>query len=229
VRVIYPSAAGFGLLYSYNNLGQVTEIRENRRPQQAKVYARYSYNEDGSLASEQTPATTRNFNYDRRGRLVSYDDAYLGQTVSYAGYLNGNISSTNFIYKGQAAQFANTYSSITYDRLGRLTSAANSDARYHIGVPSPLSYDRNGNIISLTRSGGMVNYTYANGTNKVTDLSNGKTYKYDLNGNIVLASDKVSQIDYDPYTQMTTAMRTSATELGSDAISTRVKRVSARR
>jgi hypothetical protein len=28
-----------------------------------------------------------------------------------------------------------------------------------------------------------------------------------------LASDKVSQIDYDPYTQLTTAMRTSATEL----------------
>jgi hypothetical protein len=74
-------------------------------------------------------------------------------------------------------------------------------------------YDRNGNITRLTRSGGTVNYTYQNGTNKVTDLSNGKTYKYDLNGNIVLASDKVSQIDYDPYTQMTRAMQTSATEL----------------
>jgi hypothetical protein len=145
---------------------------------------------------------------------MSYDDAYLGQTVSYAGYLNGNISATNFIYKGQAAQFANNYNSITYDRLGRLLSADNGTASYDIGVPSPLLYDRNGNILSLTRQAQTVNYAYASGTNKVTGLSNGKSYQYDLNGNITVASDKVPNgITYDPYTQMTRAMRTSATEL----------------
>jgi hypothetical protein len=95
-----------------------------------------------------------------------------------------------------------------------LLSADNGTASYDIGVPSPLSYDRNGNILSLTRQAQTMSYTYVSGTNKVTGLSNGKSYQYDLNGNITVASDKVPKgITYDPYTQMTTAMRTSATEL----------------
>lgn len=219
---------GFELRVTYNNLGQVQTMTS---PATNKTYASYTYNEDGSLASEQTPATTRTFEYDGRGRLVSYDDGYLGQTISYAGYLNGNISATNFIYKGNAAQFANNYASIAYDRLGRLKSADNSVANYDIGVGSPLAYDRNGNILSLTRSSQTVNYAYQSGTNKVQTLSNGKSYQYDLNGNITMASDKAANgIRYDPYTQMTTEVKPSTTdfvEFKYDAANERVMKRSA--
>jgi RHS repeat-associated protein len=68
-------------------------------------------------------------------------------------------------------------------------------------------------MVSLTRNGSTTIHTYATGTNKVTGLDNGKSYSYDLNGNITASSDKASNgIGYDPYTQMTTSIRPSATE-----------------
>jgi RHS repeat-associated protein len=202
----------FGLDYSYNNLGQVQTISGA-----SNIYASYTYNVDGSVASETTPITTRTFAYDRRGRLLSYNDGFLNQTISYAGYLNGNISATNFTYKRQASSLSNNYTTILYDRLGRLTSAASNVASHwigynQVGVPRPLTYDKNGNILSLARRSDTVNYRYALGTNKVMGLSSGKSYSYDLNGNIT-SSDKASNgIGYDAYTQMTTAIRPSATE-----------------
>ena len=81
---------------------------------------------------------------------------------------------------------------------------------------SGLAYDKSGNIKALARrdqSGTLIDnlsYTYANGTDKISEVVDGAastpsldwdaesaTYQYDANGNLTSRSDKISNISYD--------------------------------
>lgn len=142
---------------------------------------------------------------------------------------NGNISETEW-------RTANTDNALKwyrygYDPLNRITSATASSANYHL---SSVSYDKNGNILTLNRKGhtnsgattfGIMDdlvYTYDSG-NKLTkvldngnddygfkDLVNQTTeYTYDANGNMLTDANKgITGITYN-HLNLPTAVTTA--------------------
>ncbi len=110
---------------------------------------------------------------------------------------NGNVAETQWKTRNDNVLRGYAYH---YDALSRLTSAHNAEANYKLNT---VSYDKNGNILSLSRNtfgGGTdtFNYTYDDG-NRLLSVSGSKTaaYTYDANGNMLSDSSKgVTSISY---------------------------------
>ncbi len=137
--------------------------------------------------------------------MTGVSNSYFSQLVGYDAYLNGNIAQTTFSYDSRLSSLNNSYTSIGYDRLGRLKSAVSAtNAAYHVGVSPALSYDPNGNVLTLQRgTTSAVSYNYQSGTNKIAGVG-ANAYQHDANGNLTL-SPKAS-LTYDAFTQMTTEL-----------------------
>jgi len=135
-----------------------------------------------------------------------------------AGYYNGNIAQTSFSFGDWRSPPGDYDYKYRYDNLGRLKVGENSqDAKASLGVVSPTTYDPNGNIETMQQGDGSDRYQYLENTDKVKAVvsSNGDrredrrdSYTYDANGNVKSASQRhISQIDYNPLTQLTERVR----------------------
>jgi RHS repeat-associated protein len=220
---------------SYNELGQ---LKEKYIGQQRNISIVQSYSGP--------PLDSIFYNYNIRGWLnginKNYADSVLGtqgwfgEDISYdAGFsqnqLNGNIAGVRWRSGGDAYQRAYGYS---YDNANRLLEAdftqyTNSAWSTGAGLDfstSNLSYDLNGNILSMNKMGNtapntstlidQLQYGYnpnSNQLNYVTDLVNDPTstlgdfkeinnntsqdYTYDGNGNLTEDNNKaISSIAY---------------------------------
>ncbi len=214
--------------YYYNTLGQLEKIGTGTDDD---YYAAYTYNSDGSIATESLNdnTLTRTYTYDFRGMLLSMEDATTDSTIfkevlsykdSNGNYLDGNIQFATCTGTGIGTAFQYVYS---YDELGRLTSALTaSDSDQGIDAHSDwdvgstgqdgITYDANGNIQTLARGGSSYSYSYNEATNRIEENSDGSettTYQYDENGSITGTSD-ISAVTYQPFTQMVSSITTSA-------------------
>ncbi len=166
------------------------------------------------------------------GMELGYDKttSVAGTTSYNAAQFNGNITGT--VWKSAGDGVGRKYD-FTYDNLNRLTAAnfvqntsgSTWDASYIDFTASNLTYDGNGNILSMNQKGFTVGgsslidqltYSYQANTNKlsqVNDAQNNPTsmlgdfhysgtkqptdYSYDGNGNLVLDNNKaISAIGY---------------------------------
>ena len=212
---------------TYNELGQL----QNKALGNSLENLAYAYNVRGWL-------TSINKNYIA-GTATNYFAMELGydKTASVAGttgYLtpqyNGNIEGTVWKSKGDGI---NRKYDFLYDNVNRLTSAAflqnttgsTWDNSYLDFTANNLTYDANGNILSMNQKGFKINgsglidqltYTYqanSNKLSKVNDAVNDPTsklgdfhytgtkqatdYSYDGNGNLTLDNNKtISAITY---------------------------------
>ncbi|WP_394748223.1 DUF6443 domain-containing protein [Spongiimicrobium salis] len=139
---------------------------------------------------------------------------------------NGNIASVE--WRSKNTFNGRRYYRYTYDGMNRLKNAIDRSGRFNVGeykpsqggLSNPITYDKNGNILSLFRRGHVVEnpvegqsghhsimdnltYTYDTGNKllSVTDASNkdygfvdgntvGDDYAYDANGNMTLDRNK---------------------------------------
>ncbi|MFZ2865190.1 MAG: RHS repeat-associated core domain-containing protein [Ignavibacteriaceae bacterium] len=127
------------------------------------------------------------------------------------GYYHGNIASASFsYYSGGPAAYQTLYQ---YDNLGRLKIADNNITALNPYDISNISYDLNGNIISINRGGTNYTYNYYTGTNKLKNTGGSNNdYEYDLNGNIKKSLPKgLDPLVYDPFTQMTKSITVTRT------------------
>ncbi|WP_160114176.1 DUF6443 domain-containing protein [Aquimarina sp. AU119] len=166
----------------------------------------YTYNIRGWLKSINDSDITDNIltldSNDLFGFALEYD---IGANPLY----NGNISRSSWQTANDNVTRSYAY---TYDALNRITSGISNDGRYNL---SNISYDKMGNIISLTRTGHIneaatsfgvmdnLGYTYDTGNKlvKVADTAN-KTFgfkdgsntnddfSYDDNGNMITDQNK---------------------------------------
>ncbi|WP_417940954.1 DUF6443 domain-containing protein [Flavobacterium sp. RS13.1] len=202
---------------TYDELGQLISKGVGNKEGNARLQTvDYSYNIRGWLKGINDSSTANNAITLAGGDLFGFKINYNNPSTGTALY-NGNISQTYWKAQGQDTALKNyTYS---YDALNRLSSAVSQDSgRYN----ESLTYDKNGNILSLLRNGytnsGATNlgimdnlsYTYDGGNKlfKVKDTSgstegfndgadSSQEYGYDANGNMISDSNKaITAISY---------------------------------
>lgn len=230
-----------------NNTGSDKLIVEN-------VYNELGQLKDKKLGTKPVaggPLETLNYNYNIRGWMTSINkdylagtntNSYFGMELAYdktssvlsgaaytAAQYNGNITGTLWKTKGDGV---NRKYDFTYDNLSRLTGAnftQNSGGGWNSSfvdfTVSGLTYDANGNILSMNQKGFKVTgssfidqltYTYQTNSNKLSQVGDASNdpqsklgdfkfsgtkqatdYSYDVNGNMVADNNKaISSITY---------------------------------
>src|SRR5690606_12107992 len=106
----------------------------------------YTYNIRGWLKTINDP---KNLGEDLFGFTINYNDPEVAGTIPL---FNGNISETH--WSSQSENHTNNLVSnqyrYSYDALNRITGAVDNTGNYNLGG---MSYDKNGNILSLQRQG----------------------------------------------------------------------------
>jgi RHS repeat-associated protein len=233
-----PSSYTTVVKNEYDALGRLKKKKAGNKPGAPAgtpiAIADHEYNIRGWLLSVNKNYITNATNSDEWfGMQLGYDkNASLG---TFAALYNGNIAGT--VWKSEGDQQKRKYD-FTYDAVNRITGGTftqyvsgsgtgavfNNSAGIDFSV-SGLTYDANGNILSMQQKGLKLSssptidnlaYTYQSNSNKLVkvidaasdpntklgdfkDGANGSTddYNYDVNGNLTLDNNKaVSSITY---------------------------------
>ena len=172
--------------YRYDNLGRlVTKVHSDGTTTGARLRERFTYNLQG-WEDERSVTLGEDEIYASR---LGYYDASPGVEPSFTG----DITSWTW---GRGASPKREYR-FMYDGLNRLTDAMEyvGDTLKNTHTERDIRYDRNGNILSMTRTNGAdpdsILFTY-NGNRRTNDR-----FSYDANGN--LTSDSFSGVaaEYD--------------------------------
>ncbi len=197
----------------YNEIGQLQEKRLHSADQGTNFLQKqeYAYNELGWLKRINDPASVTS---DRAfGMQLSYNEHSDAQKRQY----NGNISSTRWqtrVPSGLGLVQEQQGYDYSYDKLSRLELAAYTTAGKAGHFNEQLSYDKGGNILTLSRTGNgslidQLDYDYENSdqSNRLQSVTDGSgsdegqpsgtaSYTYDSNGNLRTDSRKGLSIEY---------------------------------
>lgn len=205
---------------SYDELGQLVAKKVGGTP--GADYASttglqtvdYTYNIRGWLKTINQDANADNdlFNFG-----IAYNDPQnFGAGENPVALFNGNISQTtwNTSSTNSTGNPVSERYSYTYDALNRIATGTDNTGNYNL---NNITYDKNGNILTLNRQGhtnsGITNfgamdnltYTYVNGGNTLTNVADdnasdsygfvdvngsGTEYAYDDNGNMTMDLNK---------------------------------------
>jgi len=210
--------------------------------------ASYTYDNFGRVTKQTLCETEdQNFTYNVRGQLIGINaadlrDATLPDHMTYLSELNYETGFDHPRYDGSLSGYKWRSSSsevraygYLYDAAGRLTDATYRDSSA-VGPGAPtwnnanrdftvsnLTYDLNGNILTMNQRGydtllqpaniDLLGYTYDNGNrlqkvtdggvkSPVSDFDNGSSgtgndYTYDHNGNLISDANKAIALQYD--------------------------------
>lgn len=228
--------------FTYDHAGRMMQTWHQINNEEDVLLVSNSYNELGELSEKDLKAGAQSvdYTYNIRGWLTSINDAQLssngdakpdlfGMNLYYAdaagltnqsSLYNGNISAMRWSdFDADSSGIATRSYTYAYDGLNRLKTASHFENNASINKysVSGLTYDLNGNIEILKRSGAEensfmddLNYDYVgNQLQYVNDLSSDSLgfdnngtgtaidYAYDANGNLTKDENKdISSISY---------------------------------
>lgn len=215
-NVNFPGTTNPGLLYSYNESGQVTAIGNPGNPM---LFATYTYANGQMNENLNNNNLTRAYNYTQNGWLSETDDFLFNESLYYA---HKDSSQDSVHYDGNITQLTNlttwnmqsTQANFKYDHSGRLKVADYGASNpWSLGIKNPTTYDNNGNISVLQYgTNAPYNLQYNSGSNQLKTIQGfQQNFGYDGSGNIISVPYGVTNILYDPVSRMTTSMTNRTT------------------
>jgi len=208
-RIIYPPVAGgrLDLHYRNNALNQIVAIAETG--DFATPLAGFTYGASGRMATRTLSlagsgaTTVERFAFNSPlwvsrvrcekpsgDRLFEEALTYTEDGFGGAGYYDGTVASAHYQVGGATPEdYLFKYS---YSDLGQVQNAqASANSDWDLGVVAPVSYDANGNFVSVAQGGTPRTYSYYPGTDqlqKITNVSGGATVadcSYNANGDAI--------------------------------------------
>ncbi len=167
--------------YAYDDLGKLTGKTYGTPGTSTSVTETHSYNIQGWLTGQSSSL------FDMKLR---YHDPQKGTAPSYTG----NITEWEWTHRGTGGDNIPHIYTYTYDKLSRLTDSRRyqNGGLTHTQTEQGITYDRNGNFLTLKRFGASadnpvddINSAVYNG-NQIASIKNKGTtytYTYDANGN----------------------------------------------
>jgi RHS repeat-associated protein len=226
VGLTYPAGSAVAeVRHSYDRTGNLFRLGT---PQSPSEFGAYEYNAAGAvqratLDPQSARPLVRTHDYNPPGWPLS-----IRTTIDTATLLSESLTYTSGGYNG-AAYYSGQAASITfdgsattayayrnnYDRLRQLTVAQNTaDANASLGVPSPLTYDADGNFDQYLEGAQTRRYEYERGTDRVARVTSGDTtldsYTYTEQGNVHSAQRlQLEDFTYQPTTGLPSSIRTA--------------------
>lgn len=172
--------------YDYDHTGRRTQSTETINSQ-APVVTTFSYDAIGQLTSKSAGGQTTNYTYNERSWLKTQGSGLFSQELRYddatqGAQFNGNIAQQVWTTNGQTH-----YYNYSYDQANRLKEAISDEGNNESGI----TYDKMGNITSLTRQGpsgtpGLGTLAYAYSGNQLATVTGGynRTYTYSNSGSM---------------------------------------------
>jgi RHS repeat-associated protein len=217
-------AATAEVSYTYDALGR---MRTAGDAAQADAYAVYTYNADGSIATQrlrpgQAAATERRLSYNSPGWITGIDSPVFRQQTYYtrapdgsAGYYNGQVVADVDAVADGAQRTCN----YRFDSAQRLTQARGDDATTNADV---VTYDANGNFETVPAritAADSLNCVYNGGTDQLINTQNDPVDQFTFNpdGAIVAALPRdLQNLSYGRVSSLTKSVRTSAGQIDFD-------------
>lgn len=227
LTVRYPVTVAAGsdtVVYAYDELGRMESVGS---PGSAARFGTFTWTADGqpltqTLNGDGVPITTT-MQYLAPGwptsLASSFGGNHFGESLEYtsggyegAGYFTGLIAQTAFSYSFPSSPSAYSYS-MQYDELGQLQVAASApDTSWSLGVGNPLTFDHNGNILTVDRAGTLRSYDYLTGKNILKQVTSGggadAAFTYYDNGPVETATrdGRTLSFQYDLFNSLTTSV-----------------------
>ena len=191
----YTNANGDTIGYEYDNVGNITKLTYPDSKEVTYTYnadnqmtsvtdwnghkTTYAYDENGRLSKINRPdGSTETYTYNVIGQLLTAVDKSANGTVineySYAYDADGNIITENSLNEPVASDFGIDSAEMGYGLANQLNSFN--------GVP--ISYDKDGNMLStpLSDKWGTLTYDSLNNLTDITTSAGAIAYDYDAEG-----------------------------------------------
>lgn len=202
----YPNTSHPGITYSYGGNNQIVSVGI---PGDDDYYAAYEYDHN-TIEYLNNRNLIRTYAYNKAGWPIEINDQILNETLSYE-HTQGTAQLYN--YNGKIAGLHNKMkwsgdsiiASFNYDPDDRLKQANyGASNAWNLGQTTPLTYDNNGNILTMQRgSNPSINYSYNSGSNKINATGSSENFSYNGNGSVTSLQNGVGSITYDPVSQLT--------------------------
>ena len=175
--ISYPGGVSVGYGYAQGKLAAVTATVNGATSVMADTF---TYQPFGTVSGwTYGNGLTRNLAYDLDGRLTqaaTKNGTTFSQRLDYGFDLDSQITQLTNGVNGSLTQ------SYSYDALSRLTGVTAT------GANQALTYDANGNRLSLVEGSASTTYGYAGGGNRLTQVntsSGAQAQSYDALGNLL--------------------------------------------
>lgn len=223
----------FGVSYGFDLLGRPERVALALDDGAGQAVARYDYGPDGALLAETlAPATpsqlVRSYEYSAAGWLESISDRFFSHKQAYfeGGYAGATSYGGRVVrvedqfasLDGPAGFLARPAVALAYDGFGQMRVAQiDANPQWTLGVPEPLTYDHNGNLLALSRDAQPQALVYGDGSNRLERVEGGDqgAFRYDPDGQLAMASTRgISAIDYEPALGLSLAVTNGAGRVG---------------
>lgn len=188
-----PDGTSFSIAAHFDDADRLRRLEGAVGEAPPETIARYTYNPEGQVATESLGAGSpapleRDYRYGTAGWPTAIEDGAFVQELLREGSYAGRISGTRerFVEPPPVEGFlADFTTAVERDGHQRLRSVANSAGEeFGLGTSAPLTYDRNGNVLSFSRGAAVQRHVYAPGSDRLVEVAGAGSYRYDPEGGL---------------------------------------------